>query len=419
MWPWPQVRVTMRVPRVRIQHQEITRAPPTFALPLPPRLPIQTLSPWHPSETVLRAMCTMAALTGGEATLSDAAGVFRRLLQQDDENKARNFHFAHIDWKMCRDTTRDGVIIPGFYDPAFPEVCAGARDDSDAARRTVGFTLHSQWPRGNPDSFSMLKDYSRQIVNFRDNCGGTINYQQPCYLSVSHNSEDAEYRRRIGYRKGLGDNSISISSGGDVVEAAVETSSRDYEAGTYNFVIERESQDLRTVHARFSFQIEFPSKNEYYSVFFEGCCRPAALKNNAGLVFHVRSEVFVNSDSRPEYPLSSFKFSAPTEVILKREGPGACNQLSCSPSKCTIDFQLQGFHEQPEWHEKTYFRLATLNEMGRYKCMVKLDETDPESLLQFESSGRCPSGQTASSFSQPSNLQMMDDTMDSKQVCLS
>ena len=364
---------------------------------------------------MLRALCTMAALTGGDATLSDAAGVFRRLLQQDDATKARNFHFAHIDWKMCRDTKRDGVVIPGFYDPAFPEVCAGARDDSDSARKTVGFTVHCQWPNGAQDALSMLKDYSNQITNFRDNCGGAINYQQPCYLSVLQGS-DPEMQRKIGWRKGLGDD--SISSGGGFVQSAA-TSSRDYEAGTYNFVIERESQDFRTVHARFSFEIEFSSKNEYYSVFFEGCCRPAALKNNAGLVFHVRSEVFVNSDSRPEYPLSSFKFSAPTEVILKREGPGACNQLSCSPSKCTIDFQLQGFHEQPEWHEKTYFRLATLNEMGKYKCMVKLDEADPESLLQFNPSGRCPSGQTASSFLQPSKLQMMDDTMDSKQVCLS
>ena len=54
--------------------------------------------------------------------------------------KAMNFHMAHIDWKMCQDTVRNGKVIPGFYDPAYPEVCA---DRSN--KRKVGFTLHARF----------------------------------------------------------------------------------------------------------------------------------------------------------------------------------------------------------------------------------------------------------------------------------
>ena len=44
-----------------------------------------------------------------------------------------NFHFAHIDWKMCQDTkTHDGKVLPGFFDPAYPEVC------TDRTSSTIG-----------------------------------------------------------------------------------------------------------------------------------------------------------------------------------------------------------------------------------------------------------------------------------------
>jgi len=210
-------------------------------------------------------------------------------------------------------------------------------------------------------------------------------------------------QRKIGWRQGLGAASIPPKGGtaGTVVSAATDpTPSRDTDAGRYNFVIERESRDDKTMHARFSFEIEFDQVNQYYTVFFEGCCRPAALANNAGLVFHVRTELFVNSDSSVDFPLSSFRFTPPTQVVLKREGPGACEQIYCRPNACNIDYQLQGYHEQPEWHATISFRKGTADEMGRYKCKEKVDTTDPASVLGWKSEN-CPSAHTVNSFTEP------------------
>jgi len=199
------------------------------------------------------------------------------------QEKARNFHMTHIDWKMCQDTVRDGVVIPGFYDPAYPEVCLDRT--SDSARRKVGFTIHASWPAGGVDALSMLIDYPTQIVAFRDKCNGTLQYKPPatmttlCYLSVS-SGDNPTMQRKIGWRQGLGEASIRPPAADGVVVSAARNS-RDNAPGRYNFVIERESRDKRTMHARYSFEIEFGQVNQYYSVFFEGCCRPAELANNA------------------------------------------------------------------------------------------------------------------------------------------
>lgn len=195
-----------------------------------------------------------------------------------------NFHMAHIDWKMCHDTVRDGKVIPGFYDPAYPEVCA---DRSNSKK--VGFTLHAQWPNGGTDPLSMLLDFSSQIIAFRDDCNSTLQYDPPpgkadgkiCYLSVSYGT-DPTMQRKIGWRKGLGEKSIPLSPPRVVTSAAKLDigDSRDYQSQVYNFVIERESRDLKTVYARFSWEIEFDEGNQYYTVFWEGCCRPEELVNN-------------------------------------------------------------------------------------------------------------------------------------------
>jgi len=224
-----------------------------------------------------------------------------------------NFHFAHIDWKMCRDTVRNGKVIPGFYDPAYPEVC---RDRSN--RRKVGFTLHAQWPNGGSDPLSMLVDFSSQIVAFRDQCNSTLLFDPPpgkadgklCYLSVSFGT-DPTMQRKIGWRKGLGMKSVPLSPPGQVSAAAklAGGDSRDYQTQVYNFVIERESRDFKTVYARFSWEIEFDESNQYYTVFWEGCCRPAGLVNNAVIPFLSLHERFL-----PLAPVTK------SSVILWRAG---------------------------------------------------------------------------------------------------
>jgi len=130
----------------------------------------------------------------------------------------------------------------------------------------------------------MLEDYETQITNFRDLCNGTLQYDPPpgkttlCYLSVSQGATDPSRMRKIGWYKGLGTKAIPVPDG--IVQSAA-ANSRDFDAGKYNFVIERESRDFRLMHARFSFEIEFSESNQYYTVYFEGCCRPKELANNA------------------------------------------------------------------------------------------------------------------------------------------
>jgi len=182
---------------------------------------------------------------------------------------------------MCADTKRHGTVVPGFYDPAFPEVCAGRGNE-----RKVGFTIHSSWPTGSWDQLSMLEDYNRQIADFRDKCNGTLQYSpvpgmnKLCYLTVSQNGAEASpaRMRKIGWLKYKGTKAIPPPGGGFVTSAAAN--SRDREPGRYNFVIERESRDFRLMHARYSFEIEFDQSGEFYTVFFEGCCRPLSLANN-------------------------------------------------------------------------------------------------------------------------------------------
>ena len=120
-----------------------------------------------------------------------------------------------------------------------------------------------------------------------------------------------------------------------------------------------------------------------------------------GLVFHVRTEVFVNSNENPDFPMSSFKFAMPPEIFLKREGPGACETgVYCRAGNCFIDYMLQGFHEEPLWHERVRFRKSTPEEQGRYKCYEKGDITDPESPMVWQVS-RCPTNINALSWKDP------------------
>ena len=146
----------------------------------------------------------------------------------------------------------------------------------------MGFTIHAMWPNGGIDPSSMLVDYSRQLVAFRNQCNRTLVYppSTPCYLSVSRGT-DIDKMRTIGWREGLGSKSIPVQGASAGLVQSAAKGSRDYQEGRYNFIIERESPDAKYLHARFSFEIEFASGSKYYSVFFEGCCRPDTLKNNA------------------------------------------------------------------------------------------------------------------------------------------
>jgi hypothetical protein len=146
----------------------------------------------------------------------------------------------------------------------------------------MGFTIHAMWPNGGTDPSSMLVDYSRQLVAFRNQCNRTLVYppSTPCYLSVSRGT-DIDKMRTIGWREGLGSKSIPVQGASAGLVQSAAKGSRDYQEGRYNFIIERESPDAKYLHARFSFEIEFASGNKYYSVFFEGCCRPDTLRNNA------------------------------------------------------------------------------------------------------------------------------------------
>ena len=97
--------------------------------------------------------------------------------------------------------------------------------------------------------------------------------------------------------------------------------------------------------------------------------------------------------------MASFKFTHPPDMMLKREGPGACGQVYCRPNDCFTDYQLEGFHEDPFWHERVKFRKGSVDEMGRYKCQGKRDPTNKDSALIWVA-GQCPEGHTANSFTE-------------------
>ena len=106
-------------------------------------------------------------------------------------------------------------------------------------------------------------------------------------LRLHRNKFETQKAIKIGWRYGLGADTVLPANGG-VVDCPVPPCvgmNTDY-----MLKIDRVSNDLTKVYARYSFEVIFPSEG-LYTVYFEGCCRPNddLVNNNALLTFHVRS----------------------------------------------------------------------------------------------------------------------------------
>mmetsp|Transcript_59658 Transcript_59658/g.122369 ORF Transcript_59658/g.122369 Transcript_59658/m.122369 type:complete len:1183 (+) Transcript_59658:230-3778(+) len=312
-------------------------------------------------------------------------------------DQSPGLYFSHISWKLCMDTPSGR----GFYDPKFPLVCKALRNDPRAA----GFTLTTSVAIYEEDnaitqSTALFDRLREEVTSYLSgdacvaagNCPITM-LRFPVESGVSQTS-DLRNERRIGFRVGQGDKSLlpNPDLANDLSEKVQCISSGTSEAPNaphqctdkIKFVIDSLSRPepvmgvwdgaewkrvpKRIINMHFSFDVRFnhvgPSPT-IYTVFFEGCCRPTkndhslALKNSAGTPWHVRTEIAISEDYS-QLPVSSYMFEAVDVVQLPKQQNQECT---------LVPFFLQGIHPQSTLQEETVYRLGTINEMGKYKCL--------------------------------------------------
>mmetsp|Transcript_18796 Transcript_18796/g.27655 ORF Transcript_18796/g.27655 Transcript_18796/m.27655 type:complete len:1366 (-) Transcript_18796:313-4410(-) len=300
------------------------------------------------------------------------------------------FRYGSMSWAAC-DT--------GFVDPYFPHVCRTATDASgkfeQPASMRIAVTVHSAWSiSGTSDSSMITKAQSAASAAAFEAKGA------PTRLNLARIQEQPKYERRIGYRRGKGASSTLVQDdslcmiGDDVGSPACDSN-------FYGFMIDRISADKQLFHARYTFEITFHESNSF-EVFFDGCCRLTALDNNANLPFYLYTQVQIRQGETPELsaPRSSAQFAHPDTVMLRRNGDYFVNDAS-DPDPCTkaavgsnsqptrTAFQIQAYHMDDAYGQQLRYRVATLQEMGGYKCRDSNDRciadliTDPPS-AQFE-----------------------------------
>jgi hypothetical protein len=304
----------------------------------------------------------------------------------------QTFKFAHLRWTHCR---------AGFYDPYFPEVCKTSSSNPLA----VGFTLTASWGVTEDDTSNMLQKAFTDVTNFVTS-NNTIRDLR-LYRSRSERARE----KKIGWRKGLGFDTVlpPIESGGGIVDCPVPPCIGSN--SEYMLQIDRVSADRTKVFARYSFEITFPA-DDFYTVFFQGCCRrDSGVQNNARLTFHVRTEVAVSQISH--LPRASLRFEMPDTVLL-RQVTSAVDGMQCSESemhamsKCTGEgcfhnFQLQFLHPDSAYRNKVTFRVANQNEMGKHMCYERTIPSDPESAMVIDTRA-CPAYVLAATFEAPAYM---------------
>jgi len=201
--------------------------------------------------------------------------------------RSDNFHYGHISWKQCIDTPGGGF---GFEDVLFPGVCTtstGNQGRKGLNARSFGFTIEGAWPVENTAQ-SMLTNPTAEIGNWISKACYDIPPlgQRGCTLTVGQGMLDSN-KRVVGYKRGRGQQAYVPNVG-----PLVNTEGELVADGGYKFIITGMDADLKYVFARYSFQLDFVADGDY-TVYFEGCCRPGELRNNANLVYHIRSEVRV------------------------------------------------------------------------------------------------------------------------------
>ena len=334
-----------------------------------------------------------------------------------------NFRFGDIKWASCYRGEGD------FYDPRFPEVCADR-----SSRLRVGFTITGAWTWANTGT-SMLQFAAEDKLAYESSpdkmCGDPV---RGCKLRLDRNTASPTNERRIGYRTGLSDSSgndrtIPSLAANAIVGCPIFGGGPALcpnQATSYDFSITRESPDRTIVFARYSFEILFPSEDDY-TVFFEGCCRvPSTVGveytiNNPSLTFHLRTGVSVSLLRTPSLPVKSFRWTMPDVISLRylgiRGDNSQCGDPQCGAvSECALKFQLQGYHPQSEFASSVRFRIGNTLEQGKYKCVEHspLNAPVPQIPNSFVVNNRCPTSMTdqirtgTEIFSAPFNVGSQD-----------
>ena len=308
--------------------------------------------------------------------------------------QAQTFRFAHLQWTHC---------VEGFYDPYFPEVCSST---SATYHRAVGFTLTASWGATDDDPTKMLQTAYTDVRNFVDSNQTMRN------LRLYRNRNEKQKAIKIGWRYGQGLDTILPTDGGIVDCPRKPCFGLNTE---YILQIDRVSLDRTRVYARYSFEIMFP-EDGLYSVYFEGCCRPKEVLNNAMQTFHVRTEVLVHN--QPQLPRSSVRFTMPDTVVLrqltKKVSDMKCSEIQlqemshCTDADgCYHKFQVQALHPIAALRSRVNFRLADNYEMGLYKCYERADLADPTSPMQIDGTACEP--RVLAAFAAPPGLYFMSD----------
>jgi hypothetical protein len=289
---------------------------------------------------------------------------------------AKNFRYGDIFWKACRNSE---AKYQAFYDPLFPDVCKSCESPL-----CLGITVNVVFSRIGVTGSMFLENLEVDVAKYLASGRTEKELRLPRNMPSGNDMETSELR--IGYRDGLGDQTTepaaaSGNSRGGIIHCSIPPCP-DPSTGLvddYVFMIDRLSDDETTVFARYSFQMQF-SKNGDYTVYFDGCCRPGTLMNNAGLVFQVRTgiQLYVagmNGGAAREYLKSSVRFSMPPVVHLRMNG-NAYESPQCQPvcgqpgeqGACMLRFQVQAAHEELKYHSQIRYRLGSVNEMGHYRC---------------------------------------------------
>ena len=131
----------------------------------------------------------------------------------------------------------------------------------------------------------------------------------------------------------------------------------------YEFYIDRLDELENVVYAHYSFQIQFDENNDY-SVYMDGCCRPADVKNKFELPFHLRAgiQLYANGQvggvARP-YPKQSMVVNMPNTVMLRSGGVAydECKAFPCGErvggdTVCFMYFQVQTYQPVVDYRDK-------------------------------------------------------------------
>jgi len=285
------------------------------------------------------------------------------------EGKLGGFRYGDISWKTC-----DG----GFYDPLFPEVCEKCVSTSNPAL-CVGVTVRV----AISTDFVINDVIASPFLTFvKEDVARHLGPEATTHLRLKRSTTQQggtgnAKELRIGYLNGLG----ALTEAPDVndpysglVDCSLEPCGvfNDF----YTFRIDRVSPDGDVVYARFSFQQKFSSfGNGDYTIYMDGCCRPAALapSNNQGLVFHIRAGLKLPSSEAVTFPRQSIVFKMPDVVTLRMEG-NARDNSECRPDGCSgecfLRFQIQAYHPDDAFHDKIRYYIGNQDEMGRYRCSV-------------------------------------------------